>query len=71
MVLDQPRVTAGDSLSGIHDTVLSSVAASDVTQVATHRVSAGKTIGVFLGLSAVVVGVAVIACVSGPGCANE
>ena len=71
MVLDQPRVAAGDSVSGVHDGVLSSVAVSDVTQVATSKFSPGKTIGVFVGLSAVVVGVAVIACLSGSGCANE
>jgi len=65
MVLDQPRIAAGDSLTGIHDRVLSSVAASDVTQVATRRVSPGKTIGLFLGLSTVAVGIAVLACVNG------
>jgi hypothetical protein len=71
MVLDQPRIAAGDSLTGIHNGVLSSVAVSDVTQVATPKFSAGKTIGIFLGLSVVVVGIAVIACLSGPGCAYQ
>ena len=69
--IDDPKISAGDTLTGIHNTVLSRVAVSDVTQVATPRVSAGKTIGIVLGLSAVVVGVAAIACVSGSGCANE
>src|SRR5712691_7477901 len=62
--LDDPRIAAGDSLTGIHNGVLSSVAVSDVTQVATPKFSAGKTIGIFLGLSVVVVGIAVIACLS-------
>ncbi len=44
MVLDQPRIVAGDSLAG--------------------TLSAGKTIGLFLGLSVVAVGTAVIACLS-------
>src|SRR5207245_11022028 len=64
MVLDQPRIVAGDSLAGTRYKVASSVALSDVTQVATPRLSAGKTIGLFLGLSVVAVGTAVIACLS-------
>ncbi len=63
-VLDQPRIVAGDSLAGTHYKVASSVALSDVTQVATPRLSAGKTIGLFLGLSVVAVGTAVVACLS-------
>ena len=62
--IDNPEIAAGDTLTGIHNTVLSRVAVSDVTQVATPRVSAGKTIGLFLGLSVVAVGTAVIACYS-------
>ena len=64
--IDDPKIAAGDTLTGIHNTVLSRVAVSDVTQVATPRVSAGKTIGLFVGLSAVVVGIAAIACLSSP-----
>jgi hypothetical protein len=64
VVLDEPRIAAGDSVVGVHYGVQSSVAVSDVTQVATRRVSPGKTIGLFLGLSTVVVGAAVIACLS-------
>ena len=64
IVLQQPRIAAGDTLAGVHNGVLSSVAVSDVTQVATPRLSAGKTIGLFLGLSVVAVGTAVIACLS-------
>src|SRR2546422_11636054 len=71
MVLDQPRIAAGDSLAGVRYGMPSSVAVSDVTQVATPRLSAGKTIGQFLGLSVVAVGIAVIACVSGSGCATQ
>src|SRR5439155_9139015 len=66
LVLDQPRIAAGDSLAGVHNAVLSSVAVSDVTQVATPRFSAGKTIGLFLGLSVVAVGIAVVACLASP-----
>jgi len=62
--IDNPQIAAGDTLTGIHNTVLSRVAVSDVTQVATPRVSAGKTIGLFLGLSVVAVGTAVVACLS-------
>ena len=71
IVLQQPRIAAGDTLAGVHNGVLSGVAARDVTEVATSKVSAGKTIGLFLGLSTVAVGIAVIACLSGPGCAYE
>ena len=71
MVLDQPRIAAGDSLAGVRYGMPSSVAVSDVTQVATPRLSAGKTIGLFLSLSVVAVGIAVIACLSGPGCATQ
>jgi len=65
IVLEQPRIAAGDSLTGTHNRVLKSVAVSDVRQVATRRVSPGKTIGLFLGLSTVAVGIAVLACVNG------
>jgi hypothetical protein len=71
MVLDQPRIAPGDTLAGVHNGVLSSIAARDVTEVATQKVSAGKTIGLFLGLATVAVGIAVIACLSGPGCAYQ
>ena len=64
MVLDQPQLAAGDSLAGVHNGLTSSVAVSDVTQVATPRLSAGKTIGLFLGLSVVAVGIAVILCLN-------
>ena len=65
IVLDEPRIVAGDSLAGTHYKVASSVALSDVTQVATPKFGAGKTIGLFLGLSAVAVGIAVIVCLNG------
>ena len=69
--IDHPQIAAGDTLTGIHNTVLSRVAVSDVTQVATPRVSAGKTIGLFLGLSVVAVGTAVIACLSSSDCIDN
>ncbi len=71
MVLDQPGIATGDSLAGVHNGVTSTVAVSDVTQVATPRLSAGKTIGLLLGLSAVAVGTAVIACLSSSDCVDN
>ncbi len=65
MDLNQPRIAAGDSVAGVRNGKPSSVAVSDVTQVATPKFGAGKTIGLFLGLSAVAVGIAVIACLNG------
>jgi hypothetical protein len=65
LVLDQPQIAAGDSVTGTHNGVLRRIAVSDVTQVATSKISAGRTIGLFLGLAAIVVGIASIACVSG------
>ena len=62
--LDEPRIAAGDSLVGVHDGVQTSVAVSDVSQVATRKFSPAKSIGLVLGLSAVVVTIAVIACLS-------
>jgi hypothetical protein len=62
--LDEPRIVTGDSLVGVHNGVRSSVVVSDVTQVATQKFSPGKSIGLVLGLSAAVVAVAVIACLS-------
>ena len=66
LVLNQPQIAAGDSVTGTHNGVLRRVAVSDVTQVATAKVSAGKTIGLFLGLAAVTVGIAAIACLASP-----
>jgi hypothetical protein len=64
-VIDDPQIAAGDSVTGIHDRKQKTVAVSDVTQVATQKVSAVKTVGVFLGLGVVAVGIAVLACVNG------
>ncbi len=64
MVLDQPRIAAGDSLAGVHNGAPSSVAVSNVTQVATRKVSAVKSLGLFLGLSVVAVAIAVIHCLN-------
>jgi hypothetical protein len=50
IVLHQPSI-AGDSLAGIVDGRDSSVAASDVTQVAIRKVSAGRTVGLVAGLA--------------------
>ena len=50
IVLDQPSIAAGDSLRGIVDGEASSVATSDVSQVAIRTVSSGRTVGLVLGL---------------------
>jgi hypothetical protein len=62
IVLQQPRIAAGDSLAGILNGAPSSVAVSDVTQVAIRQVSAGKTV-------ALVAGVGVLAAVIAAGIA--
>jgi len=49
IVLDQPRIT-GDSVAGIVAGRDSSVAASNVTQVAIRQISGGRTLGLVLGL---------------------
>jgi hypothetical protein len=58
VVLDQPRIVAGDSVWGFHNGVLSSIAVSDVSQVAIRKVDGGKTtwlaLGVIAGLAVVV-----------------
>jgi len=60
VVLNEPRITAGDSLAGVRNGAPSSVAVSDVTQVAIRKVSASKTIGLALGIP---VGAAIIAAI--------
>lgn len=64
IVLHQPRIAAGDSLSGLHNGAPSSVALSDVTQVAIREFSAGKTIGLVVGISVVAAAIAVVAIAS-------
>jgi hypothetical protein len=64
IVLHQPRIAAGDSLSGLHNGAPSSVAVADVTQVAIQKFSAGKTIGLVVGISAVALAIAVVAIAS-------
>src|SRR2546429_6088028 len=64
MVLDQPRIAVGDSVAGGHNRGQSSVAVSDVTPVATPRLSARETNRPLLGLSVVAGGIAVIGCFS-------
>jgi len=73
IVLHQPRIAAGDSLAGILNGAPSSVAVSDVTQVAIRKVSAGRTVGLVAGtavLAAVIaVGIAlknmcILSCIS-------
>jgi hypothetical protein len=52
LVLHDPKIQAGDSLVGSIHGADSSVAAADVRQIATRKVSSGRTIG---GLAAMVV----------------
>ena len=54
IVLHQPRIAAGDSLSGFHHRAPFSVAVSDVGWVATRHVSIGRTLGLIFGLTMVV-----------------
>jgi hypothetical protein len=65
MVLDAPQIAPGDTLVGLHNGASVRVAVPDVTQVATRRFSPVKTLGVVVGLGAVVVGIAVIECLKG------
>jgi hypothetical protein len=60
-VLDQPEIAGTDSLAGLEHGAPTSVALSDVTQVAIRKFSAGKTVGLVAGLSVVglAIGVAV------------
>ena len=63
IVLEQPRITAGDSLSGLHNGAPFSVAASDVgCWVATRRISVGKTLGLAFAIPMVT---AIIVAASG------
>jgi len=71
MVLDEPRIAAGDSLAGVRHGLPSSVAVSDVTQVATSKFSAGKPIGLFLGLSVVAVAITKKACMTSSDCIDN
>jgi len=48
-VLWQPRIAAGDSVSGLYNGVRSRIALSDITQVETQKFSAVKTVGLVTG----------------------
>ena len=58
VVLDQPEIAGSDSLTGLHKGAPSSVAVSDVTQVAIRKFSTGKTVGLVTGISVVAVYIA-------------
>ena len=64
IALEEPRIAAGDTVAGSHNGLPASVAASDVTGVATRRVSAGKTIGLFAATTVVVAGILYISCLN-------
>ena len=73
IVLHQPRIAVGDSLAGLHNGAPSSVAVSDVTQIAIRRFSTRKTLGLILAIQAVALVVGVATCpavfdISKPGC---
>jgi len=57
-VLDQPEIAGGDSLAGLERGAPSSVAVSDVTQVAIRKFSTGKTVGLVAGIFVVAVSIA-------------
>jgi hypothetical protein len=56
-VLDQPKIAGSDSLAGFHNGAPSTVAVADVTHVATREFSAGKTVGLVVGVSVVAVAI--------------
>ena len=64
-VLDQPEIAGSDSLAGLHNGAPSSVAVSDVTQVAIRKFSTGKTVGLVVGISVVAVGIAAVIALAG------
>jgi hypothetical protein len=49
MVLDQPRMTSANTLSGVSNGAQSSIAASDVTEVAVRGVNERGTTVLFVG----------------------
>jgi hypothetical protein len=53
IVLENPRIAGSDTLVGQGHKESTTVAVSDVRQIATQHVSAGKTIGLVFGLSVV------------------
>jgi hypothetical protein len=57
-ILDKPEIAGSDSLAGLRNGAPSSVAVSDVTQVAIRKVSTGKTVGLVAGIAVVAVGIA-------------
>ena len=61
VVLHQPQIGVGDSVSGVRNGVFSgatvSVRVSDVTQVAIRKVSAGQTIALVIAIPVVVAGI--------------
>jgi len=70
VVLDEPRIAAGDSLAGVRNGARSNVAVSDFTQVAIRKVSASKTIGLALSIPVGVAIIAGIAFVASGGCGS-
>jgi hypothetical protein len=53
MVIHDPRIAPGDSLVGVYVGKPYTIAVSDVTEVATRKVSQSKTIWLAVGISAV------------------
>jgi hypothetical protein len=53
MVIHEPRIVAGDTLAGLFYRKPYSIAASDVTEIATRKVSSSKTIGLAVGISTI------------------
>ena len=52
VVVNQPLLVGSDSVAGFHNGVYSNLAFADVTQVATQKVSASKTIALAAAIAA-------------------
>ena len=65
VVLEQPKLIAGDSVRGTSKGALSSVSLHDVTELAVRRFSPGRTLGM------VAVGVAGLFAVAAVACASS
>jgi hypothetical protein len=68
IVLQNPQITGSDTLVGEGHKEPTRVAVSDVRQIAIQKISAGKTIGLFLGLSVVGGVIAFIAAFQASAC---
>jgi len=61
IVLVQPRIVPGDSVTAIHNGYRARLALSDITQLETKRWNAVATVGGAVGISVVTVAIALVA----------